>query len=380
MNFERISIEKLTFFLVIFLIYFSAIFRYYFGVVFLLVPLFLLVLCATTIILHIGIPNMELRKTDVTFSFILVLYLFIAVFIGTTTDTLIVLVIPLLALSVRLVSFCNIQYIFKVLVIIQASLMFYEVITLSFIYTVQIGDTIFDEKIMGGNIGIFRAKGLFEGPTVASIFLITAALFIGSQKKWLLCLLVLSLMTGGRTPVIIIGAIGAYLHVKNMIYSDNMLERITPIIALLFGIIWLTQFDMDYLVFDRLSQTTDFSASSNSARLSYWISSIGFFSNYDLIHLLFGNMGAYRLEFDNSTESGWIQILVDLGISGLLFFLLPFMKALWSNFNANALFFFSIMILSNFVFTFSFGVIGAFSYWLIIFCFEDICKASVSTK
>ncbi|MFA0468969.1 hypothetical protein [Vibrio breoganii] len=378
MNFERTFIEKATFFLVMFLVYFSPIFRYQLGVVFLFVPLFLLALCLSSIIFHIGINHIELRVSDVVFTFVLISFLYIAIVFGTTTDTLIILIVPILTLFARLISFDNLKAIFRIFVVIQATLMLYEVITQSYLYVIQVGDIILDEKMMGGSIGIFRAKGLFESPTVASIFLITSALFIGSDKKWFFCLLVLSLMTGGRTPVIIIGMIGAYLHLKNMIYGANIFEKILMVVFLSICVVWLSQLDL--LVFDRLSETTDLSASSNTARLKFWVSAIDFYSHYELSHLLFGNMGSYRLEFDNSTESGWLQILVDLGLSGLLLFLLPLLRVLWSNLNFDTLFFVFIIIICNFVFTFSFGIIGAFSYWLIVFRFDDICKTNSLIK
>jgi hypothetical protein len=66
--------------------------------------------------------------------------------------------------------------------------------------------------------------------------------------------------------------------------------------------------------------------SQNVTRIEFWLDGITFYSQYDLVHKLLGNVGAWTQETSfRSAESDWLTLLIDTGVFGSLIYIASFL-------------------------------------------------------
>jgi len=128
----------------------------------------------------------------------------------------------------------------------------------------------------------------------------------------------------------------------------------------------------------RLVSVFNFSeVGANSYRLGFWISGLKEFSDYGFFDLLFGNPGYFRGKYGNGAESGWITLLLDFGFFGFLFYLVPLLYPLIKKRGFGEKACILSVFLANLVFTFCYGFLGCFFYWLTVY-FINISQKKTS--
>lgn len=249
------------------------------------------------------------------------------------------------------------------LVYLSLGLTAFEFFTHKLLFVNTIRGIEFDEYIFGGSLGVFRAKGLFYGPTVLGMFMVTAFL-LNSKNVWLLLAAILScFFANARLGIVLLAVPFLFLlfRRKNLIY-------LFPAIVLCIFLIGYTYTQSASVSLERFAALAE--SGSQSARLYFWEKGIELFSNYPLKYILFGNNGYYSYTYQNNPESGWICLLTDNGITGFLFYLLPLLYCLdkfvkrkeW-----NSLMLTAILIAFNFAITGHLSGTGNLMYWLVVF-------------
>lgn len=186
----------------------------------------------------------------------------------------------------------------------------------------------------------FRPKGLFPGTLVATSFIIYLVMLFRNNIKMLLGLFILAIITNGRLALIIAGFTFFYklfkkydlvgVHGKMSIYNKFIL-LIIPFSMIIFGVLFL----LPEIAVNNLLSVFDFNTSANAGRIYAYGQSILKFIDYDLIQKLFGFPG--NLVFDVydreiASESGFLSMMLDIGIIGLLYYLYNFYK-IWATDN-----------------------------------------------
>ena len=186
----------------------------------------------------------------------------------------------------------------------------------------------------------FRPKGLFPGTLVATSFIIYLVMLFRNNIKLLLGLFILAIMTNGRLALIIASFTFFYklfkkydlvgLHRKLSSFNKFILLLI-PFSIIIFGVL----FSLPEIVINNLLNTFDFNTSANVGRIYAYGQSILKFIDYNLIQKLFGF--PENLVFDVygreiASESGFLSMILDIGIIGLLYYLYNFYK-IWGTDN-----------------------------------------------
>ena len=138
------------------------------------------------------------------------------------------------------------------------------------------------------------------------------------------------------------------------------------LVVLVFVILLLPNF-IDQASLDRLKEAFNTSNQSNSDRIQYWIYAFNMLFKTDFIHLVFGNNGYYESVYNNSTENGWLSLLVNNGLIGFLYYFIPVVLILINN-KIN-LIYMMVLLFCMFVQTFHLGASANLFYWLIIYSF-----------
>lgn len=93
-----------------------------------------------------------------------------------------------------IVYLLDFKFVYKLIVgfvFLSLGLTAYEFVTHKLLFVNVLNGVVFDEALFGGNLGVFRAKGLFWGPTVLGMFMITAFI-LANKNLWLLFSAILS--------------------------------------------------------------------------------------------------------------------------------------------------------------------------------------------
>ena len=273
------------------------------------------------------------------------------------------------------------EILLKYTLIISVMIAFGEIIAGKYLYvvSVSVNGQLFtlDEKLFSGSMSIFRAKGLFEGPLTFAQFCVFTSLIFFNDRKLLLIAFIGALTTSSRMAIFVTFAIflfQLYFHAYNGTNSKYKAYKLFFIFVFIaINIISFSVFlylsDSDFS--QRLAQTFDFSGSaSNSLRMYFWKSSLNVYAQYDFFHLIFGNNGYFREQFDNNAESGWLTLLVDNGLLGLLYYLLPCLFLFYVGFQEkqqDIMFFSFVYLLVNSTMTFYLSASGNILYWYLIF-------------
>ena len=264
----------------------------------------------------------------------------------------------------------NLSYLLLLLVI-------YEFLTKTYIFVVQrdteFGTIVLDPKLFGGYSGIFRGKGLFEGPLALAQYAIGLAFLFRQDIKVLLIACALAVFANGRLGMIICFAIlGIYFMEKYGLFSFLRSKKglktlgIISISLLIIGI-----FFIDEIALERLRDVINIADTSNSARLFYWQEGVEIFFDYPFINKIVGNSGYYRHVVGNSAENGWLMLLLNNGIVGFLYYFTPlvviaYMSIKLKTYHVMLIF---LLFLCMMIQTFHLGALANLFYWLIIYSF-----------
>ncbi|WP_225035911.1 O-antigen ligase family protein [Winogradskyella sp. SM1960] len=272
-----------------------------------------------------------------------------------------------------------IKYVAYILLILAI----YEFITKSYLFVVfrptEWGILPLDPKFYGGHSQIFRAKGLFEGPLALSQFAIGLAFLFRSNLKILVVAVLLTILANGRLGMVITGVMFILYFVSK--YDLVSIIKSKKFIRLFFLSLVLIISAAVYLIdeksIERISNSFSFEDNSNTARLYYWEEAINIFGDYNIFNILLGNSGYFREVTGNSAENGWLMLLLDNGILGLLFYIFPLLivSLLSLKHKTGHWLYVGVLFLAMMVQTFNLGVSASLLYWIIIYSlFIDIKK------
>jgi hypothetical protein len=253
----------------------------------------------------------------------------------------------------------------------------YEFFTKTYIFVVQretqSGIISLDPKLFGGFAGIFRAKGLFEGPLALAQYAIGLAFLFKSNLRMVLVACALAFFANGRLGMIVCFLVlGIYFLEKygvlNLIKSKKGLKIF---VGAVLGLILAGSFFIDEKALERLQSVANIQDSGNSARLIYWKKGLDMFREYDLWNQLLGNSGFYRYQVGNSAENGWLMLLLDNGVVGFMYYFTPLLLITYLSFQKKTYHFAYMFLLfvCMMIQTFHLGASANLLYWIIIYSF-----------
>lgn len=173
-----------------------------------------------------------------------------------------------------------------------------------------------DHELFGGNVGVFRAKGLAQGPLSAVAFGLWLA-FICRKNVLAAALLVsCAFFASGRLGM----TIGVLLLAYRLFFSSDMTSYHRWL--LLLGVAVLVTVGQIVLAADAarlefMASAFDTSNEQTEARFFFWLASVELFMNYSPLQMLLGNYG-FVLDELGGTENDLLRILLDNGIIGFL--------------------------------------------------------------
>ena len=182
-------------------------------------------------------------------------------------------------------------------------------------------------KFVGGHSGVMRSKAFFYGPLDYGNFIIMASLFLRRNIRFLIILLISGFMASARLAMTINIAIIIIFNFREIFKTQFVLVLMS--ISMMSSLIFTDQIATSLTRFVSAFSMED---SGNLGRLFYWLSAIELFMEYDVLDVLVGTNGLYNSRFGNSTESGWLSLLVDNGIVGILIYILIFIRYLFGGF------------------------------------------------
>jgi hypothetical protein len=196
-------------------------------------------------------------------------------------------------------------------------LQFYEYQSGSYLFSVLATDgTELNAEAFAGHIGVMRAKGLFAGPLSAVSFYIIASLLV-SQIWLVLVALIGAALAYGRLGITVLGFLLLALTLgKLKILARTQLILILPFIL---AITWTSATNQQH--FDFFFRAFDFGSANNISRFLYWGMNADAYLAFNSVHAIFGNAGFAKASF-GSTESDFLRILLDSGVSGLALYLI----------------------------------------------------------
>lgn len=263
------------------------------------------------------------------------------------------------------------------LVYILLAIVVYEFITKSYVFIVyrntQWGYKALDPHFYGGYSQVFRAKGLFEGPLGLAQFAIGVAFIFRNNLKIIIITIVFAILANGRLGVVITSAILVlyFIHKYNIFQffvSKKGVKLLLGILVLLllFGYNFINEKTIER--FNKILSSED---TGNNARMYYWEKAVDVFSEYNLFHMIFGNSGYYRHIIGNSSENGWLMLLLNNGLLGFLYYSIPLMLIVYISISLKRIHYMYIVLLfiCMFIQTFHLGALANLFYWIIIYSF-----------
>ena len=232
------------------------------------------------------------------------------------------LAIPIAFIIVSL----DVRFFFKVIalhLLLSILLSFYEVISSSYFYDYVASDgTVLDSNLFGGGLGVFRAKGLFQGP-LSQVAIAYWICFIYRKKISAFILLLTALLSAGRLGLLVgtsflIWRIIRPNSLPNINQNASSFRNIflTLLAPVALYLIFLS-FDDSKIIF--ISTLFDLTNPQTTSRFEFWGMSLNEFLKYDFASIIFGNYG-YIQNFQGGTENDFLRIALDNGLMLLILY------------------------------------------------------------
>lgn len=248
----------------------------------------------------------------------------------------------------------------------------FEVINGSYLYDYVASDgTILDSNLFGGGIGVFRAKGLFQGP-LSQVAIAYWVCFIFRTKTSAFILLLVALLSAGRLGLLVGFCYFCWRIIfgktsdvnKNELKSTNSIYLFVPLTVILSLV--LAFIDSEKILF--ISTMLDLSNSQTTSRFEFWASSLREFSGYDFGSLLFGDFG-YIQSVQGGTENDFLRIALDNGLTLALLYISIFVGITVTSIKRNDLELFiiilTVFLLMN-IFPFIQSLSSTLMFWTVL--------------
>lgn len=232
---------------------------------------------------------------------------------------------PLIAMFIASLFINHVNQILKLLkivIIVNLLVMLYEFF--SFQYVINI--------VVENRYEFGRMQGLFSYSKEAGYFIVMAFLFVrffDNSFIFKIILFLSAVLSGSRTPIIFIAIIMFidYIYlVHRHINIKKLIKKYLYVIIILFVFISLGAFyftDKNEYMLLRILSSFDFESSSQQARLFFWSEYVYHIGNYNFFQLLFGDGTYINNVIGNGSESSYLMILSQMGLIGLLLFVIP---------------------------------------------------------
>lgn len=314
------------------------------------------------------LPYLELKKKDkFPLQYTIISYILIAVsypFWGDTHNIYSYIGISV-AFLVYSIDFNTANKIIRFIAVLSLFLASYEYLSQHYLFINKVGGITFSEKFLGGEMGVFRAKGLFYGPTLLGMFMVVAALLNNTKIHYFIIGIIVCFLSNSRTGIVLLFPPLLYLIFKKG-YSRHLFFII---IILIISSFFIEQINPQITTsITRISKLAE--EGSQTSRIFFWIEGLKTYISYPLPNLLIGNNGYFNSIYKNNPESGWICLLTDNGIIGLMFYLLPLLYCLHIFIRLKEYYYILItiiFILFNTIITAHLSGTGNLLYWLMVF-------------
>lgn len=238
-----------------------------------------------------------------------------------------------------------------------------------FIYKADDG-TELNESLFGGSLGVFRAKGMFQGPLSAVAFALWVAFLIRKNPIVVALLFLVAFFASGRLGMLTSVVLMCFRFMANGIRS---LGKTLPLVFFLLvsASLLIAMSDENRLFF--IFNALDFGSDQNISRIYFWGTALDYYFGYDLINLLFGDYG-FIFQQEGATENDFLRLLLDCGIAGFLIYVVAIFALMIKSFRNKNLegFLISILIivLMN-LFPFVQSLSSALLFWVYFFLTID---------
>jgi len=231
--------------------------------------------------------------------------------------------------------------ILKIIFFIQFILIIYESLTGQFVYE-EVTNGVFISKTFDLSTQIkdldltgFRPKGLFVGTLVATSFIIYLAMLFRNTFKMLILIFIMSLIVNGRLALLIT-SITLFLHLM-LNYDIRHKNKLIPfwlkiliLSSLFFLFILVIIINLPPIVLENYMNIFNLETDNNFGRLLAYAQSVDLYISYSFLEKLVGKPGNIVLDQygrESASESGFLSMMLDIGLLGLLIYLITFYSA-----------------------------------------------------
>lgn len=199
------------------------------------------------------------------------------------------------------------------------------------VFDVYSGEYLFNFDPIGNYYQNYRGKGLFSYSKEAGSFMIFAALIFKNNRRALILIFISSLMSGSRSAlffVFLLVLIELFYEFK----KNLNIKKILVIVALVF-IVSITSYIylIDHpIILGRLEGSFNFSdTGTHGYRFFIWEEYLNVINNFNILHILFGNLAFVSNELGNGAENAYLTILSN---GGFLLFIMIYVPILFLTF------------------------------------------------
>jgi hypothetical protein len=196
-----------------------------------------------------------------------------------------------------------------------------------FIYETHDG-TALDERLFGGGLEVFRAKGMFQGPLSAVAFALWMCFIMRGSLAAALSLFLVAFFASGRLGMLTSGVVFALRLIVQRGHQHNAsgLWRVGVLVLTALMAAGLLAFaDEDRLFF--ISTALDLDNDQNVSRVYFWLTALHHYLSYSPLDMMLGNYGLIFAQ-QGGTENDLLRLLLDCGAVGLLLYALPWVLSL----------------------------------------------------
>ncbi|MGR5354132.1 hypothetical protein [Vibrio sp. DNB22_19_2] len=180
-----------------------------------------------------------------------------------------------------------------------------------------------------------RVKGIFEYSKMLGYFCIILGLLCYKRMSTFTLVLVLfsSLLSGSRLAIIPILIVFFVKVILSILIDSSIKVKVISLMSILvsFGLLslYLSHNSGSEIIVSRLSNAFSTTSSSNSERIYYWTQHLSVFDERGLWSIIFGEPGDAYMKIGNGSESSYIHLLLEGGVSGFLLYSLAFLVLIY---------------------------------------------------
>lgn len=199
------------------------------------------------------------------------------------------------------------------------------------LFDVYSGEYLFNFDPIGNYYQEYRGKGLFSYSKEAGSFMIFAALIFRNNRATLILIFLSSIMSGSRSALVFVFLlllIELFFELKRH-FSAKKILAIWFIICVTFILAYIYLIDHPIMV-GRLEGSFNFSdTGTHGYRFFIWEEYLRVIGDFNMLHIMFGNLAFVNNELGNGAENAYLTILSN---GGFLLFIMIYVPMLFLTF------------------------------------------------